>query len=227
MDIILRGCFHKPFTTTHRYTFKESYSGCAALLMSRFWHICSALGQLPGKISNQSWTVINISARLSHATTINVLIIDAAKLLCNLCETVTIFLCPLALGLLNGPTYSFLFGSLIKHTFLFSGARNIFQYALNWSLSSYTETVPALLESMARHFVSQGVHRCSFASQSLNRYPSFRLAPVNFSSISFCLPQYLTGQYHWSCLIRWYVPSLKLYFGNYDIINQSVWRDTF
>lgn len=37
------------FATVHQYAFKQSRTGYAMLLMSRFWRISFALGLIPGK----------------------------------------------------------------------------------------------------------------------------------------------------------------------------------
>lgn len=78
------GFLSTPFTMVHQYTFKQSYTGYAMLLMSWFWRICFALGLIPSKIINQSGTVINISVWLSHTSLINVLIVGTANLLYSL-----------------------------------------------------------------------------------------------------------------------------------------------
>lgn len=112
-----------PFTTVHQYTFKQSYTGYAMLLMSRFWRICFALGLIPSKIINQSRTVITISVWLSHTTVINVLIVYSVKLLYGLCKRVAILPIPSVLPLLNSINVYPLFCPLINHILPFPSMR--------------------------------------------------------------------------------------------------------
>lgn len=138
-----------PFTVVYQETFKQSYTRYAILLMSRFWHICFELGPIPSEIINQSRTVISIAPWLSHTTVINVLIVDSAKLLCNLCIGVTVL--PFPSALLTGHIYPS-FHPIIKHILPF---QNMIEHLSIWIEHLSGDTVSVLTlrrcQSMMHH----------------------------------------------------------------------------
>lgn len=197
-----------PFTVVYQETFKQSYTRYAILLMSRFWHICFELGPIPSEIINQSRTVISIAPWLSHTTVINVLIVDSAKLLCNLCIGVTVL--PFPSALLTGHIYPS-FHPIIKHILPFHDWTfvNLNRTPQRWcSICPDSETVPINDASPA----SQLVRPCCSAFQSPSWYPSIS------QPLQLFLPSLLTSlkisflDSHWSSLTRCRVQVLGVIF---------------
>lgn len=183
------GCLN-PFTMVHQYTFKQSYTGYAMLLMSRFWRICFALELIPSKIINQSRTVINISVWLSHTAVINVLIVDSAKLLYGLCERVTILpILPCLIPLTYTP--------LINHILPFPSTREHLSIHFESNCSVLICNLSWLYESANQWHITQLLNLSIPVALHLNHSVDiiFLSVPPAFYSISSDLPQYLSARY--------------------------------
>lgn len=217
-----------PFTMVHQYTFKQSCTGYAMLLMSRIWRICFALGLIPSKIINQSRTVINISVWLSHTTVINVLIVVSAKLLYGLCKRVTVLPIPCALPLLNSINIYPLFRPLIKHILPFPSMREHLSIHFVSNCSVLMWNLSWLYESANQWHITQLLNLSIPVALHLNHSADtiFLSVPPAFCSISSDLNQYLSARYTLIIFnqLNIRVPSFRLYFLNCYVISQIIWN---